>query len=272
MKCLTVLLGLILVSGCLSDMIPSPSTNDTIVKKIWNETTTLQQVNGGNNELFGLFSCNADSDCAIVDSGGCGCKNGGKRTAINKRFVEEWNANLSNESNNNCTGMQSFDWTCRRVVLGCIGNVCKLLRVEEEVDPGFAVGPPPSYDANPVPQPPPTIIDGYTFSSDHTRLKPELFEVNMAGQTFTVEFVNGVGKMITLTDARILEESQLLCNNSFNADIQSGERYKMRLENCRGWKDKKNHTIDIELGFTVTIGSITTAHTEKWRLNGPIPN
>ena len=40
-------------------------------------------------------SCISNSDCIKVDAGCCGCTEGGKATSINRKFAEQWNANLT---------------------------------------------------------------------------------------------------------------------------------------------------------------------------------
>jgi len=68
-------------------------------------------------------SCSADSDCVLVDEGCCNCNSGGKRTAINKNFMEQYNENLEASCKDTaCPAVISDDPSCAQgTTAGCMG-------------------------------------------------------------------------------------------------------------------------------------------------------
>jgi hypothetical protein len=69
-------------------------------------------------------SCTSHSDCISIRADSCGCSAGGKATAINKRFAEEWEQDHPVRT---CPAVMSADQTCIGVSPRCINNKCQLV-------------------------------------------------------------------------------------------------------------------------------------------------
>ncbi|MFQ6010008.1 MAG: hypothetical protein ACE5J7_02715 [Candidatus Aenigmatarchaeota archaeon] len=80
------------------------------------------------------YSCVSDSDCVKVDAGCCGCTAGGKATAINKNFVEQWDANLTGSCKDIvCAMVMSDDPSCFAEPK-CVQGECKLMAADLTAD------------------------------------------------------------------------------------------------------------------------------------------
>lgn len=87
-----------------------------------------------------FYTCTSAShdDCVRVDAGYCGCNEGGKATAINKKYVEKWQKQwqVEGEPMVFCSQVMSTDPTCT-MVPRCIEKRCQLLE-KGEFCGGFA--------------------------------------------------------------------------------------------------------------------------------------
>ncbi len=72
-----------------------------------------------------LIKCGDDNDCALVNSGCCGCSMGGGMTCINKKYLENWNRRLScqDEINRMCPAVYLCD--TNPTGCECVNNVCQ---------------------------------------------------------------------------------------------------------------------------------------------------
>jgi hypothetical protein len=79
------------------------------------------------SQRIDFYSCNQDSDCIKVEGGCCGCNWGGKATAINKNFEQEWEDKLLDECREiMCPAVISDDPSCFKEPK-CVNNKCVLV-------------------------------------------------------------------------------------------------------------------------------------------------
>ena len=65
--------------------------------------------------------CQQDSDCAETQEGCCSCNNGGKQTAINKKYLKQWENVLKNRCDVDCPSV----FVCRKGKSVCRNNRCE---------------------------------------------------------------------------------------------------------------------------------------------------
>lgn len=77
-----------------------------------------------------FYSCSADSDCVPVRADCCGCNAGGKATAINSKFIFEWNDKCKKTEPVMCPAVMSNDPSCFGTVK-CVNNICEMINPEK---------------------------------------------------------------------------------------------------------------------------------------------
>lgn len=80
-----------------------------------------------NNEVpIDFYSCNLDSDCVSVKADCCGCTAGGKATAVNKNYENNWKNKLQSDCKEiACPYAMSNDASCFESPK-CVSNKCVL--------------------------------------------------------------------------------------------------------------------------------------------------
>ncbi len=78
------------------------------------------------NPTQSFFQCSQNSDCIMVNADRCGCNGGGKATAINRRYVQEWNNQFPKGVM--CLAVMSNDKSCIGTIPQCINNQCQLIK------------------------------------------------------------------------------------------------------------------------------------------------
>lgn len=72
-----------------------------------------------------VTACKVDTDCVSVQADACGCNAGGKATAVNKSFTDEWKDKFPPLM---CAQIISDDWTCVDAQPKCVKNTCELVK------------------------------------------------------------------------------------------------------------------------------------------------
>ncbi|MBI2042450.1 MAG: hypothetical protein HYT21_01740 [Candidatus Nealsonbacteria bacterium] len=80
-------------------------------------------------KLPDFYSCGTDADCVWVNADGCGCSAGGTATAINGKYINEWNLRFPKTF---CPAVISMDWTCINSEPKCSNNRCILIEGEKQ--------------------------------------------------------------------------------------------------------------------------------------------
>lgn len=88
---------------------------------------TLVEVQETPGPGVNIRSCQTDQDCIGVDDGCCGCKAGGKKTAINRKYYSHYLGQIEDSCFlARCPAGESTHQTCGRVQSECINNICQL--------------------------------------------------------------------------------------------------------------------------------------------------
>lgn len=82
-----------------------------------------------------FYSCDIDADCVPVRADCCGCNAGGKATAINKKYILEWNSGCNQAEPVMCPAVMSSDLSCFGVPK-CANNKCEIINAENKQDDG----------------------------------------------------------------------------------------------------------------------------------------
>ena len=81
-------------------------------------------------ECINFFDCTVDEDCVKVDAGCCSCKQGGKSTAINKNYVNQWKDKLDCQPNTMCPDV----YMCNGLELPtCQDGQCQLVKIPDKL-------------------------------------------------------------------------------------------------------------------------------------------
>lgn len=75
-----------------------------------------------------MKKCSVDEDCILINTDCCGCNSGGKNTAINKAFQQDWRNYLSCETKSVvCPAVMSNDPSCsENATAACIQEKCSV--------------------------------------------------------------------------------------------------------------------------------------------------
>jgi len=74
-----------------------------------------------------IYQCLQDSGCTLVKADCCGCNAGGKRTAINKLYLDYWEQRLDMSCRDTvCTAVISNDISCSAEAR-CIKGKCAVM-------------------------------------------------------------------------------------------------------------------------------------------------
>src|SRR5688572_23933439 len=85
-------------------------------------TCLSQRVSASSDEQK---SCKSDDDCVLFAADCCGCNQGGKQSAINKKFAAELNkAKQQSCSTTVCMQMISNDPSCKATGAACLNGSC----------------------------------------------------------------------------------------------------------------------------------------------------
>jgi len=112
-------------------------------------------------------------------------------------------------------------------------------------------------------------------SSGFGKLKPQLAGTGMtAGGVFTGVFTNGVGTTVTITSLLVNETMSggSICSTSSipsPAAISAGDNFKVTASGCPTGNSGDVYALKVSLGYSVTVGGITTAHTDSGTIRGP---
>jgi hypothetical protein len=111
-------------------------------------------------------------------------------------------------------------------------------------------------------------------SSGFGKLKPQLAGTGLtAGGVFTGVFTNGVGTPVTITSLVVTETMSggSLCSSSSipSTAISAGDNFKVEASNCPTGNAGDVYALSVKLGYTVTIGGVSTAHNDSGTIRGP---
>jgi len=83
----------------------------------------------GAGECISFYDCTVDEDCAKVKAGCCPCSAGGKSTAINKNYLDEWETALDCDPNTMCPMV----YLCDGLALPeCVDGQCELTKLPDK--------------------------------------------------------------------------------------------------------------------------------------------